>query len=69
MKTKRIISVFLAIVMCLGMVFAADAETKIPDGYTTIYTAEDFNNIRNNLDDKNCGFLTVANFANTHSAF
>ncbi|MBR3780069.1 MAG: hypothetical protein IKK63_02560 [Clostridia bacterium] len=52
MKTKRIISVFLAIVMCLGMVFAADAETKIPDGYTTIYTAEEFNNIRNNLDGK-----------------
>ena len=52
MKTKRIISVFLAVVMCLGMVFAADAETEIPDGYTTIYTAEEFNNIRNNLDGK-----------------
>lgn len=52
MKTKRIISVFLAVVMCLGMVFAADAETQIPDGYTPVYTAEDLNNIRNNLDGK-----------------
>lgn len=52
MKTKRIISVFLAVVMCLGMVFVADAETQIPDGYTPVYTAEDLNNIRNNLDGK-----------------
>lgn len=52
MKTKRIISVFLAVVMCLGMVFAADAETQIPDGYTPVYTAEDLDNIRNNLSGK-----------------
>ncbi len=52
MKTKRIISVFLAIVMCLGMVFVADAETQPLDGYTPVYTAEDLNNIRNNLDGK-----------------
>ncbi len=52
MKAKRIISVILAVIMCLGMAFVADAETEIPDGYTPIYTAEDLNNIRNDLDGK-----------------
>lgn len=52
MKTKRIISVVLALAMCIGMVFIVNAETEIPEGYTPIYTAEDLNNIRNDLDGK-----------------
>ena len=52
MKTKRIISVVLALAMCIGMVFIVNAETEIPDGYTPIYTAEDLYNIRNDLDGK-----------------
>lgn len=51
MKNKifKFLSLLLAIVLYLGVVFPAFAADEIPDGYTPIYTAEDLNNIRNNL--------------------
>lgn len=52
MNCKSIVSVFLIFILTFGMcstVFAAD---NIPDGYTPIYTAEDLNNVRNNLSGK-----------------
>lgn len=52
MNFKKIISLFLIIVLSFGMCSVAFANYEIPDGYTPIYTAEDLNNIRNNLDGK-----------------
>lgn len=52
MNLKRIISVFLISILTLGMCSIAYAVDDTPDVYTPIYTAEDFNNIRNNLSDK-----------------
>ena len=51
---KRIISVFLALVMIISAVgFEAIAESDIidgvPAGYTGIYTVEDLYNVRNDL--------------------
>lgn len=49
---KKILSAILAFVMTLGMCSIALATDDVPDGYTPIYTAEDLNNIRNNLSGK-----------------
>lgn len=46
---KRIISIILALISCFMLCTAAFAADEIPEGYTPIYTAEDLNNIRNNL--------------------
>ena len=54
MKLKKISSIILTFIMCfcvLNFAFADEAE-EIPDGYTPIYTAEDLNDIRNNLSGK-----------------
>ena len=54
MKFKYLLSIFLVFVLCFGVCsFAiADETNDVPEGYTPIYTAEDFNNIRNDLDGK-----------------
>lgn len=52
MKIKKLLSVILAIVLTFGVFSAAYAADEIPEGYTPIYTAEDLNNIRNNLAGK-----------------
>ncbi len=54
MNIKRFISIFLVFVLSLGMssVAIAEGNSEIPEGYTPIYTAEDLNNIRNNLSGK-----------------
>ena len=55
---KKITAIVLTFILCFGVLsvaFAADSEApvaEIPEGYTTIYTAEDLNNIRNNLSGK-----------------
>lgn len=54
MNIKHILSIVLVFVLSFGFCsFAlADENAEIPEGYTPIYTAEDLNNIRNNLDGK-----------------
>lgn len=54
MNLKRILSVILAIILSFGACTVAFAEdqTTVPEGYIGIYTAEDLNNIRNNLSGK-----------------
>lgn len=52
MINKNFLSITLALIMTFGMCSAAFASGDIPDGYTPIYTAEDLNNIRNNLSGK-----------------
>ena len=51
---KKLISVLLAIAVVFGTgAFAfAENKTSVPEGYIGIYTAEDLNNIRNNLSGK-----------------
>ncbi len=49
MIIKKFLSIFLAFVMSFGISSVAFASDEIPEGYTPIYTAEDLNNIRNNL--------------------
>lgn len=51
---KKIISALLAMIMVFGIsTFAfSENQTSVPEGYVGIYTAEDLNNIRNNLDGK-----------------
>ncbi len=51
---KKFISVLLALTMIFGVFTIAFAEnqTTVPEGYIGIYTAEDLNNIRNNLSGK-----------------
>lgn len=51
---KKIISVILVMIMGFGTGAVAFAENQIsvPEGYIGIYTAEDLNNIRNNLSGK-----------------
>ena len=54
MKLKKMLVIILTFVMCFGVLnvaFADEAE-ETPEGYTPIYTAEDLNNIRNDLDGK-----------------
>ncbi len=52
MSYKRFLSVVLIMVLTLGTYCVAFASDDIPDGYTPVYTAEDLNNIRNNLSGK-----------------
>lgn len=52
MNYKSIVSVFLVFVLTFGVCSTAFATDDIPDGYTPIYSAEDLNNIRNNLSGK-----------------
>ena len=54
MNFKHILSIILVFALSFGLCsFAvADKEPEIPEGYTPIYTAEDLNNIRNNLSGK-----------------
>lgn len=51
---KKILSVFLAFVLSFGVLNLAfaDETEQVPEGYIGIYTAEDLNNIRNNLSGK-----------------
>ncbi len=52
MKTKKILSMLLTLILSFGICSVAFAVEEIPDGFTPIYTAEDLNNIRNNLSGK-----------------
>ena len=49
---KKIISLALAFVLTFGICSVASAQDDIPEGYTPVYTAEDLDNIRNNLSGK-----------------
>lgn len=54
---KKILAIVLTFVLCFGVLslaFAAEDEAiaAVPDGYIGIYTAEDLDNIRNNLSGK-----------------
>ena len=49
---KKIISLALAFVLTFGLCAVASAQDDIPEGYTPVYTAEDLDNIRNNLSGK-----------------
>ncbi len=51
MYFKRFLSVLLTLVLMLGIYSTAFAVDNVSD-YTPIYTAEDLNNVRNNLDGK-----------------
>lgn len=46
---SKALSLILAVILAFGATIPAFASDEIPDGYTPIYTAEDLNNIRNNL--------------------
>ncbi len=55
---KKTLAIILTFFLCFGVLSVAFANknkaltTEIPDGYIAIYTAEDLNNIRNNLSGK-----------------
>lgn len=51
-KIAKILSLALALIMCVCSFSTAFAASGVPNGYTPIYTAEDLNNIRNNLSGK-----------------
>ena len=46
---SKALSLILAVILAFGAMTPAFAADEIPEGYTPIYTAEDLNNIRNNL--------------------
>ena len=46
---SKALSLILAVILAFGATIPALAADEIPEGYTPIYTAEDLNNIRNNL--------------------
>lgn len=48
-RLPKILSIILAFILILGTMLPAFAADEIPEGYTPIYTAEDLDNIRNNL--------------------
>lgn len=52
MNYKTIVSTLLIIILTFGVCSTAFATDEISDGYTPVYTAEDLNNIRNNLSGK-----------------
>lgn len=52
MNYKNIVSALLIFILTFGMCSNAFAADDIPDDYTPIYTAEDLDNIRNNLSGK-----------------
>lgn len=54
---KKFLAIFLTFVLCFGVLSVAlaaedDAVATVPDGYIGIYTAEDLDNVRNNLSGK-----------------
>ncbi|MGN0543189.1 MAG: hypothetical protein ACI4JG_07045 [Acutalibacteraceae bacterium] len=51
-KIAKVLSLSLALILCVCSFSSAFAASGVPDGYTPIYTAEDLNNIRNNLSGK-----------------
>lgn len=57
MKIKKSLLSVIALVLVFGLLFTVafaqkDNTQTVPDGYKPIYTAEDLNNIRNDLDGK-----------------
>lgn len=54
MNFKYILAIILVFVLSFGVcsIAFADEKAEVPEGYTPIYTADDLNNIRNNLSDK-----------------
>lgn len=51
-KTALILLFVFSIILNSFSVITAFAENEVPNGYTPVYTAEDLNNIRNNLSGK-----------------
>ena len=49
---KRVIPLLLALVLVVGAMLLEVSATTIPAGYTPIYTAQNFSNIRNNPNDQ-----------------
>ena len=54
---KKLLAILLTFALCFGILSVAlaaedEAITTVPDGYIGIYTAEDLDNIRNNLSGK-----------------
>lgn len=52
-KTSLILFITFSLFVNSFSVITAFAENEVPNGYTPVYTAEDLNNIRNNLSGKN----------------
>lgn len=52
MNYKSILSIFLIFILTFGLCSTAFATDDVPEGYAPIYTAENLNNIRNNLSGK-----------------
>lgn len=54
MKLKYLLSIVLVFALCFGVLNLAfaDQTEPVPEGYTPIYSAEDLNNIRNDLAGK-----------------
>lgn len=54
MKIKKTFAIILTFILCFSVltIAFADETAEVPEGYTPIYTAEDLNNIRNDLDKK-----------------
>ncbi len=55
MKFNHFLSIILVFVLSFGIcsvAIAGENQTTVPEGYIGIYTAEDLNNIRNNLSGK-----------------
>lgn len=54
MNFKHLLSIVLVFVLSFGLcsIALADENAEVPEGYTPIYTAEDLDNIRNNLSGK-----------------
>lgn len=52
MKIKKILSLLFVFVLAFSLCSTALAADEVPEGYIGIYNAEDFSNIRNDLDGK-----------------
>ncbi len=52
MNFKKILSIILTLVLTMGICPTVFATEDIPEGFTPIYTADDLNNIRNNISGK-----------------
>ncbi len=50
MMAKKLLSAALSLIIMSGMLLFAHADSEVPDSFIPISTAEDLNNIRNNLD-------------------
>ncbi len=51
-KFQKLLSLVLTFILTFGTYSVAFAADDIPEGYTPVYTAEDLDNIRNNLSGK-----------------